>query len=46
MMLSKLKDRENVFNFNVQIKTFFTTPRKHKTYTNTHELFSAKNQNF
>ena len=39
MMLLKLKDRKNKINFNVSIKTFFTTPIKHKTYTNTHELF-------
>ena len=39
MMLPKLKDRKNKINFNVLIKTFFTTPIKHKTYTNTHELF-------
>ena len=39
MMLPKLKDRKNKINFNVSIKTFFTTYRKHKTYTNTHELF-------
>ena len=39
MMLPKLKDRKNKINFNVSIKTFFTTPIKHKTYTNTHELF-------
>ena len=39
MMLLKLKDRKNKINFNVSIKTFFTTHIKHKTYTNTHELF-------
>ena len=39
MMLLKLKDRKNKINFNVSIKTFFTTYIKHKTYTNTHELF-------
>ena len=39
MMLFKLKDRKNKINFNVSIKTFFTIPIKHKTYTNTHELF-------
>ena len=39
MMLLKLKDRKNKINFNVSTKTFFTTPIKHKTYTNTHELF-------
>ena len=39
MMLPKLKDRKNKINFNVSIRTFSTTPIKHKTYTNTHELF-------
>ena len=39
MMLPKLKDRKNKINFNVSIKTFCTTHIKHKTYTNTHELF-------
>ena len=39
MMLLKLKDRKNKINFNVSIKTIFTTHIKHKTYTNTHELF-------
>ena len=39
MMLLKLKDRKNKINFNVSIKTFFTTHIKHKTYKNTHELF-------
>ena len=39
MMLPKLKDRKNKINFNVSIKTFFTTHIKHNTYTNTHELF-------
>ena len=39
MMLPKLKDRKNKINFNVSIKTFFTTHIKHKTYTNIHELF-------
>ena len=39
MMLPKLKDRKNKINFKVSIKTFSTTPIKHKTYTNTHELF-------
>ena len=42
MMLLKLKDRKNKINFNVSIKTFSTTHIKHKTYTNTHELFLAK----
>ena len=39
MMLPKLKDRKNKINFNASIKTYFTTHIKHKTYTNTHELF-------
>ena len=38
-MLLKLKDRKNKINFNVSIKTFFTTHIKHETYTNTLELF-------
>ena len=39
IMILKLKDRKNKINFNVSIKTFFTTHIKHKTDTNTREFF-------
>ena len=43
MMLLMLKDRKNKINFNVSIKTFFTTPIKQETQS-LMSCFSAKNQ--